>query len=62
MKITINCHINTRGGTIKDATFPYQIPEHYFDRPFDTLTYQDIEELVWNMNKLDIRVSDFQPI
>tara|TARA_R100000479_G_C6276892_1_gene161549 strand:- start:58 stop:486 length:429 start_codon:yes stop_codon:yes gene_type:complete len=61
MKITINCHINTRGGTIKDATFPYQIPEHYFDRPFDTLTYQDIEELVFNMDKLDIVVLDFEP-
>tara|TARA_Y100000004_G_scaffold133649_1_gene151092 strand:+ start:90 stop:518 length:429 start_codon:yes stop_codon:yes gene_type:complete len=61
MKITINCHINTRGGTIKNATFDYQIPQDYFSTPFDDLTYQDIEELVWNMDKLDIKVLEFEP-
>ena len=63
MKITITCNIRTRGNTINEATFPYQIPEDYFsETPFDDLTYQDIEEMVWNMNKLDIQVLDFEPL
>ena len=63
MKITITCNILTRGNTIYDATFPYQIPEDYFiETDFDDLTYQDIREMVWNMNKLDIEVLDFEPI